>query len=621
MRKARLLLFSIFFLIFFFTSCPLKNTFTLTMQKEGNGTTDPTIGTHQFGKNVNVTVRAYPDSGWEFDSWEGGVAAPDATETTIFMDRDRTVKAKFVEINQIGKVIEKLDPSVPLSFYHAEELLPLLEDNIDKFLQLLSQGSYLERWAAAYAFQRSLLDNSTLEELEDYLSDPDPTIKALIAVAFLLNGDEKGKAVLEGMLADDNPMNFSVPPQRLSDFSLVILNNYYPLEYPLAGYEEQTSSVTGGPCDYTVTVTAVFHGAGATDTLVETWETQAEEIWNGPTGSREWGNGCCTVTFDFDFDVLEEGEDPPEGVHVIEVKDLSSAHTSWVAPPLPTPGSTATTTAEWDNLDSGPVVAHEIGHLMGLDDEYHYDEDGNYVNDNPQPEGSPPSIMAQTWNGAQPLTQHMDAIMAAADIQCECDYSMTITPEYDINISPGVHTVEVTVVRADGTPAKGTTVTFTVIGNPNIEDTEVKTGEDGKASFTYFREFCYTNEDEVEAWAKCNAHAMALKQWISLSWILPGFISPYNGQMDFPYSTPLIILFEIEPKSAEEAENLEFFVKLFRGEIELFAWKGKETAVETGLLLEPGTEYRIEITPVSGPPETEGNMVICTFTTADFTTD
>jgi len=43
--------------------------------------------------------------------------------------------------------------------------------------------------------------------------------------------------------------------------------------------------------------------------------------------------------------------------------------------------------------------------------------------------------------------------------------------------------------------------------------------------------------------------------------------------------------------------------------------------VETGLLLEPGTEYRIEITPISGPPETEGNTAVSSFTTADFTTD
>ena len=160
-----------------------------------------------------------------------------------------------------------------------------------------------------------------------------------------------------------------------------------------------------------------------------------------------------------------------------------------------------------------------------------------------------------------------------------------------------------------------------MIGNPNVEDTEVKTGEDGKASFTYSREFCYTNEDEIEAWAKCNAHAMALKQWISLSWIFPDFISPYNDQKDFPYSTPLTILFEVEPENAREAENLEFVVKLFQGEKELFTWKGKERAVETGLLLEPGTEYRIEITPISGPPETEGNTAVSSFTTADFTTD
>ena len=162
-----------------------------------------------------------------------------------------------------------------------------MEGNLDKFLQLLSQGSYLERWAAAYALQRSPLDSGTLEELEEYLSDPDSTIKVLIAVAFLLNGDEKGKAVLEAMLADDNPMIFSVPPQRLTDFSLVILNTYYPLEYPLAGYEEQTTSVTGGPCDYTVTVTAVFQGTALQILSWRPGRLRPREIWNGPTGSRE----------------------------------------------------------------------------------------------------------------------------------------------------------------------------------------------------------------------------------------------------------------------------------------------------------------------------------------------
>ena len=613
MRRTFLFLIVLSLAIIFLVSCPALK-YALTIQIGGSGTTDPSEGVHEFNKNQVVTVKAFPESCWEFDSWEGEVASPDSTTTTVTMDKSKTIKAVFV-LDQIGIIIDKLDPLTPLSFRHGEELIPLVPSNIQRFLNLLEDDDPLNRWAAAYALQRNQLDQSTLDDLEDYLDDENLTIRALIAVAFLLNGDESGKSVLVNLLTEDTVMMYSIPPVLLSDFAEVILNAYYPAEYPLTSFSPQTTTVSGGPCEYTVTVKVVFHGAGASETQVEAWETDAEAIWNGADGSREWGDGCCTVKFEFDFSVLAEGAQPPDDAHVVEVKKVNSSHTSWVATPLPTPGSTETTTGEWDSLDTGPVIAHEMGHMMGLDDEYHNDEDGNYVNDNPQPEGSPPSIMAQTWGGAQPLTEHFDAIMEAADIECDCDYTLTIDPPYDVNISPGSHTVTVTVAKEDGKPAKNCDLTLNITGLHPKSDVKLKTDDAGKSQYTYQ---CvrpdHTGIDNINVTGECGALGDAIKEWIALWDLFPFGITPFDGQEDFPYSIPMAIVFGVEPALALEAENLAFNVSVMMGTETLYSTKTHHTEIETPLLLEPGSDFTLEIVPIS-LPDTEGTPTVINFST------
>lgn len=614
MHRIFLFLIVLSLAIIFFTSCPALK-YALTIQIGGSGTTDPSEGVHEYNKNQIVTIKAFPEDDWEFDSWEGEVTSPDSTTTTVTMDKSKTIKAVFVQ-DQIGSIIDKLDPLIPLSFRHGEELIPLVPNNIQRFLDLLEDDDPLNRWAAAYAFQRNQLDQSTLDDLEDYLDDENLTIRALIAVAFLLNGDESGKSVLENLLIEDTVMMYSIPPVLLSNFAEVILNAYYPAEYPLTSFSPQTTTVSGGPCEYTVTVKVVFHGAGASETQVEAWETDAEAIWNGVDGSREWGDGCCTVNFEFDFSVLAEGAQPPHDAHVVEVKKVNGSHTSWVATPLPTPGSTETTTGEWDSLDTGPVIAHEIGHMMGLDDEYHNDDDGNYVNDNPQPEGSPPSIMAQTWGGAQPLTEHLDAIMEAADIECDCDYTLTIDPPYDINISPGSHTVTVTVVKEDGKPAKNCDLTLNITGLHPKSDVKLKTGDAGKSQYTYqCVRLDHTGIDNINVTGECGALGDAIKEWIALWDLFPFGITPFDGQEDFPYSIPMAIVFGIEPALALDAENLAFNVSVMMGTETLYSTKTHQTEIETALLLEPGCDFTLEIVPVS-LPDTEGTPTAINFSTS-----
>lgn len=598
------------------TSCPWKTTFTLTIQKEGNGSVDPAVGSHEYPKNTTVTVRAVSDTDWKFAGWEGEVASADSTVTTVLMNKNKTVKAKFVIADPVQQIIDQIDQSVPLSFRHAEKLLPLVDGNTEKFLSLLAGEDPLERWAAAYAFQRTSLAGTVLEELMDYLEDPDATIRALIAVAFLYNGEQDGKEVLEDLLPSDEQMMFSIPPVKLSDFARSLLSVYYPLEYPPAFYTPQTTSLEGGPCDYTITVTAVFHGTGATDTLIANWETETEEIWNGEDGYRVWGGGCCTVKFDFDFSLLAPGEQPPEDAHVIEVKAVAGSHTSWVGTPLPTPGSTETTTGEWDNLDSGPVVAHEIGHLMGLDDEYHY-HNGNYVNDNPQPEGSPPSLMAQTWDDAQPLGEHLDAIMAAADIDCDCEYTLTIDPPDDLNISPGSHTVNITALRADSTPAKNTKLQLTITGLHPRGPVELTTDDEGKVDYTYqCIQFKHAGTDQIDITADCSASAHATKVWFDLEEIFPIPKWPFDWQRDYPYDLPFRVDFDVDPQKVLGAKNLEFIVKLYKDDALVYESRGASNVFQTDIMLEPGLDYSLIITPATTPTDIKGNETEIHFTTA-----
>ena len=68
---------------------------TLNMQLIGNGSTTPSVGTHDHAERTVVTITATPDSGWQFDSWSGGVTNPSSATTTLTMDSDKTVAANF----------------------------------------------------------------------------------------------------------------------------------------------------------------------------------------------------------------------------------------------------------------------------------------------------------------------------------------------------------------------------------------------------------------------------------------------------------------------------------------------------------------------------------------------
>jgi uncharacterized repeat protein (TIGR02543 family) len=76
---------------------------TLTLQLSGNGSITPGTGTYDYAEGTVVSLTATPRSGWQFDGWTGDVADASSAETTVTIDSDKTVTARFMEKpNQIS---------------------------------------------------------------------------------------------------------------------------------------------------------------------------------------------------------------------------------------------------------------------------------------------------------------------------------------------------------------------------------------------------------------------------------------------------------------------------------------------------------------------------------------
>lgn len=68
----------------------------LTIKVEGEGTTDPPLGTHTYEEGEEVTINAVPDNNWEFVEWSGDVSSEEK-EITVTMDENKVITANFEE--------------------------------------------------------------------------------------------------------------------------------------------------------------------------------------------------------------------------------------------------------------------------------------------------------------------------------------------------------------------------------------------------------------------------------------------------------------------------------------------------------------------------------------------
>ncbi|MFP4001884.1 MAG: InlB B-repeat-containing protein, partial [Thermoplasmata archaeon] len=73
--------------------------FDLNVDVEGNGSVEPSEGTHTYEEGKNVELEASPDDGWQFSSWSGDHNA-DERNVEVEMDKDKQVTAHFEKIEE-----------------------------------------------------------------------------------------------------------------------------------------------------------------------------------------------------------------------------------------------------------------------------------------------------------------------------------------------------------------------------------------------------------------------------------------------------------------------------------------------------------------------------------------
>jgi uncharacterized membrane protein YphA (DoxX/SURF4 family) len=67
----------------------------LTLDKHGHGTILPGQGRYPFPMGTVVDIKAKPDKGWKFDGWTTNVSDPKSAETSLTLNSDTQVTARF----------------------------------------------------------------------------------------------------------------------------------------------------------------------------------------------------------------------------------------------------------------------------------------------------------------------------------------------------------------------------------------------------------------------------------------------------------------------------------------------------------------------------------------------
>lgn len=139
--------------------------FELTINAEGNGTSDPGVGTHSYMDGEEVTVEASADEGWEFESWSGDVEDNEKT-ITVIMDEDKEITANFVKIHNLSASSKPADGGSISISPSKDNYEPGTEVNVTA---KTSEGYEFDHWSG---------DVSGTSKTKTVIIDSDKTITA-----------------------------------------------------------------------------------------------------------------------------------------------------------------------------------------------------------------------------------------------------------------------------------------------------------------------------------------------------------------------------------------------------------------------------------------------------------
>ena len=112
-------------------ACPTTTTHNLTINVNGQGTTNPGLGTYEYVDGTQATITASPASGWKFDHW-GGDASGTSSTIVITMDSDKDVTADFERETSVGS-------NVQITYIFYDGVVPRTES--DEYVEITNLGN------------------------------------------------------------------------------------------------------------------------------------------------------------------------------------------------------------------------------------------------------------------------------------------------------------------------------------------------------------------------------------------------------------------------------------------------------------------------------------------------
>ena len=337
--------------------------------------------------------------------------------------------------DKIEAIITSINPSDPVSLDTPEELVALGHDAVPELVAFLDSPALVTRWAAVYALTR-LAQAEDIPQIARGLEDPNLSNRVGIAATLLWLGDDRGLSILEEALLSDEPMIFSHPPERVSDYARYVLQELHPES--LSDLQRTAPHVLSAPaklppidvsvsksgCKAEIVLNLQFTGAGASEALATRWKNGILNMWDGKKSTY-----CCETALTVNTKVGGAVDPNFAQITVIQVPPGGYHRSSNSLGGTVAGGTSNDVTGTWASNDSGTVAAHETGHAMGVDDEYTSDANGYSV-----PSGEAvgesdgrgiPGIMAQTWNDAEGQApeakpRHIDSILKFYGVQCVC---------------------------------------------------------------------------------------------------------------------------------------------------------------------------------------------------------
>lgn len=349
--------------------------------------------------------------------------------------------------DQITAIIAKIDPATPSTYGAPEEIIDFGRDSVPIMLELLESPDLPSRYAAVYVLSR-LAEPEDIPEMLVGLEDDDFGNRATIAATLIWLGDNSGIEILEAALLSDEVLSFSHPPELLADYARRVLDEA-PQHLPsLPGFDRPGGAFLSAPlqaplrdvtveledCTIKIVVNLQFVGAGATQALADSWAAGIKDMWEGVHCSV-----CCAISITVNTKVGGDPDEEYAQVTVIQMPHAGARHTSnmTLGGTVMEGGGVNNIVGEWDSNDTPAVAAHEVGHGMGVEDEY--GEDGKPTGEAVgESEGDGvPSIMAQTWKDKEKQdpeakARHVDQILAHHGIECpdKCGCIATPTPKF-----------------------------------------------------------------------------------------------------------------------------------------------------------------------------------------------